>query len=343
MFRKTIFVGMVLASTATCPAYATVTCVSSASQLQDALDGAADGGVHNGDINFVYVVQGTYGTGSVTGGGPFHFTDSSATGELLIYGGWDAGCNQRSRNSALTVLDGGHLTQVLQLHGHAGELDVVGLTLMNGESNQVGAGLALTCDACTAVVEGNAIKNNHSSGFDGGLFISAGGSTHYLFVEGNLIANNSADFNFGAGEARGNDGVYVAIYNNTVSGNTTSTSSASGGFYCFGTSRCIVANNIFWNNTHYGLYLASSNAELLYNDYGALGGAAPDTEVGSLSLNPHFVDPDNGNFHLGGASPLVGASPQLLVLHDAEGHLAPRGGRVDLGAYFETIFRDGFD
>lgn len=102
--------------------------------------------------------------------------------------------------------------------------------------------------------------------------------------------------------------------------------------------------NIFLNNTGVGLYVGNATTGLLDNDYGSIGGMAPAGDVGHISQNPNFIDAANGNFRLAGDSPLLGYSTFLGDSgHDLDGNAAPSGGAMDLGAYYETIFVDGFE
>jgi hypothetical protein len=73
-----------------------------------------------------------------------------------------------------------------------------------------------------------------------------------------------------------------------------------------------------------------------------LGGTPPLQNVGALMVSPQFVNAAGGNFHLAGDSPLLGIAPPLDT-YDLEGHHSPAGGKMDLGAYEETIFVDRFD
>jgi len=103
--------------------------------------------------------------------------------------------------------------------------------------------------------------------------------------------------------------------------------------------------NILWQNTNVGLYLAGTAAELDFNDYGAIGGVAPFNKQGNVSTKPKFVDPANGNYHLAGDSPLLTycSSARPVYPFDLVGNYYPSTGFVDIGAYEETIFIDGFE
>ena len=53
--------------------------------------------------------------------------------------------------------------------------------------------------------------------------------------------------------------------------------------------------------------------------------------------------PAQTHFHLAGDSPLLGASPIITHTIDLDGNPATTAGKIDMGAYEETIFIDGFD
>jgi hypothetical protein len=320
-------------------------CVSSASALQGALTSASDGGSYAGESNSVLVVTGNYLTGSATGNLAFRYHNTTPGTQLLLLGGYNAGCTGISNTGAHTVLDGNHATQVLQIRSGDGEVDVGRLTIQNGEYNQQGAGLSINGNAgdnSPADVFDNIIRNNHTTQFAGGMYVAVGGSGHGLFLHNNLIVGNSADQGGGAGEAIAN-GSGTVIYNNTIVQNTASTSGATGGLYWGGSAGCSIYSNIFWNNDTYGLYLGGNNANIEYNDYGTLGGNPGGSVIGNVSVAPKFIDASGGDFHLAGDSPLLGVSPRPHDLFDLDGQPYPDAGKVDLGAYEETIFIHGFD
>jgi hypothetical protein len=322
-------------------------CVSTATELQGALTDASDGGMYNGEDNYILVVQGTYLVGSATGGGPFHYHSTAASGQMNIRGGFDAGCFIQTRKASLTVLDGNHTAQVLSIRSSTANISVVNFTIQNGEAAQVGAGLAVNFvagDNSGAVIQGNIIRNNHTTGQAGGLFVITGPGAPYLYVQNDVITGNSADSGFGAGKVIGPGGD-TDFDNCTVARNTTTLAGGNGGLYFDGSGSPLsyIDNSIFWNNTNAGIYLASSNVHMEYNDYGMLGGAVPTTSLGNVSVNPGFVDAASGDFHLAGDSPLLGKSPELFNSIDPDGNYGPAGGKTDIGAYNDTIFINSFD
>ena len=327
-------------------AQANTFCVATAQQLQDALTASSDGGMYHNETNTILLIQGTYTTGAATGNGPFHYSNSTIGVRININGGLDATCTTQTPKASLTVLDGNHASQVLTIHSADGRVFVDTLTIQNGESSLDGGGLSINAslgDNSSAYVFDTIIQNNHTTNYGGGFIVDAAGSGHFLELLNNLIAGNSADLGDGAGELVGN-GSETFISNNTVSQNTTTAMGGTGGLSpCNGGAICVVYNNIFWNNTNFGLYLSSTNADVEYNDYGTLGGLTPATSQGNVSVAPKFVNANGGNFHLAGDSPLLGFSPKLLGGFDLDGNPYPSAGKSDLGAYEETIFVDGFD
>jgi parallel beta-helix repeat protein len=325
-------------------------CVASSADLQAALDQSSDGGLYNGEDNTIMVVQNagsaTYSTGAATRGGPFHYINSTVTGALILGGGYNSNCTVRTLKAALTILDGDHLTPVLRITSAAADINVTGLTIQNGESTLPGAGLAVNPDnaeTSQVLIEENIIKNNHTTSSGGGLVAYSGGAnTVLMFVEKNLIVGNSADQNDGAGIMVSN-GAGIHLFNNTIIENTALNSGTTGGIKCLSGSSAHIWNNIFWNNTNYGLFLQALTAFVAYNDYDIWFGPTPQNSLYNISLNPLFVDAIDGDFHLRGISPAIAAAGYTTGSPDVEGNPTPLGGKMDMGAYEETIFIDNFD
>jgi hypothetical protein len=250
----------------------------------------------------------------------------------------------QTNDSSLAKLDGNHATGVLIVRSGNGIVQVSHLTLQNGEHDEVGGGLQvnyLVTVNAGVNISNLIIRNNHTSVDAGGLYVSGAGVLDS--IANNLIRDNSASGQHGAGYITGY-GQYSEVYNNTIAQNTsTAVTNPSGGLYCAGTTPCRIENNIFWNNTTYGLFLGNSGAILSHNDIGTLGGEAPATEIANLSTQPKFVDSANNNFHLAGDSPLLAYGVDEGTIVDLDGNPYPTTGGVDLGAFSETIFRGQFE
>lgn len=322
-------------------------CVSTAVELQNALDDSGNGGTYNGENNFIYIVKGTYKVGPATGGQAFHYQSTAATGQILLYGGYNAACTVQTKKAALTVLDGNGIAQVLTIHRSATNVVVSNLTIQNGETTLAGGGLVVNDhagDNSGADLDDLIIRNNHTTDNAGGLLVFANGNGNDLYLKNNVITGNSADGDFGAGEVIGNTSV-SSLYNNTVARNSAASAGSTGGLYYGGAaSNVYIGNNIFWNNTTCGLRLGSSLSKLFYNDVGTICGFAPYFgSTGNVAVSPDFVDAVGGNFHLAGTSPLIGAVPTSYSSTDPEGNVSAVGGAMDMGAYYETIFTDGVE
>jgi hypothetical protein len=322
-------------------------CVTTAQELQDALTQSATGGMYNGEDNTLYIAQGVYKTGAATGNGPFHYTSSAATGYLNIRGGYGPNCSTFAFDSTRARLDGNHASQVLALLNQNADIIISQLTIQNGEATTNGGGIAIASGA-TPTVTLTIIKDNHTTAQGGGLAIYAVGSdiTDYVHLDTNLITNNSADQDAGAGILSATT-AYIGVTRNTVYGNTTAgsgpSSTGTGGLVV--NSDGYISNNIFKQNTLYGAYLGVSGIFFSYNDYGAIGGNPFDPgSTGNTTVAADFVDAAGGNFRLAGTSPLLGYTPDVIgTFRDIENHAYPRTGKGDLGPYAETIFTDGFE
>jgi len=326
---------------------AVVYCVASSQGIQNALDKASDGGMNNGKDNHIHIVQGTYGTAAISGGGPFYYSNTASTGDLVIEGGYDSGCATRSPDPFLTQLGGSHVSQVMSLQSVNGDIDVSGLTFQNGVASTDGGGLQVnisSADSGTVNIFDNVFRDNTTSKFGGGLYAASSGSGRFVFVTNNLIVGNSADVGNAGAELIGN-GMGVLFYDNTVYQNTTSFPGGVGGIYCGGSGECEVTNNIIWDNSNVGIDMeAAGTMTLDYNDIGSYTGGPFSEKLGNQSVAPKFVDATSGDFHLAGNSTLLGVSPILLGSSiDLDGNTYPARGVQDMGAYEETVFTNGFD
>jgi hypothetical protein len=283
----------------------------------------------------------------VTGNKAFTYSSTAASGQIIVSGGWEAGCTTFVPDARLTILDGRNATQVLNIQNKNDDVDVEFLTIQNGESTTAGGGVAIN----TAVTGGsvylaeNFIQNNHTSSIGGGFAIDGAGNQ--VDAVGNVVTGNSADGNYGAGFLYSRNGPQASVETNTMSKNTTTAAGGTGGLYCCGTPGIAeIDANIFWQNTNYGIDMESADYSFEYNDYGTATGTLTPNST-NFSVNPKFVDPDNGNFRLAGDSPLLGAYPAgSFSSYDLVGdhYPFPVNGYFDIGAYEDTVFTDhGFE
>jgi len=330
------------------PAAAVSLCASTAQQLQNHLDAASTGGMYAGQDVEINLVRGTYKTGAATNNGPFKYTSNASAGQIILSGGWSAGCTNFVLDASKTILDGNNATQVLNIQNQHALAYVEFLTIKNGESAVAGGGVAINTDVNggSVTLENNIIRDNHTASIGGGFAIDGAGAQ--VVAVGNLVTGNSADGGFGAGFEYSRNGGQIFLEHNTMSKNTTSAAGGTGGMYCCGTPSFNpeVFANIFWQNTNFGIDLQGTPASFEYNDYGTItGNTTPDST--NLSTDPKFIDAANDDFRLASNSPLLGAYPAQTERStdlDGNGYAYPARGYFDIGAYEDTIFTDhGFE
>jgi len=327
------------------PARAAVVCVADEIALQNALDAASDGGAHEGDDMEIRLVTGSYITGIAHLDQEFLLVSNHATA-VSVLGGYAPGCQTRSADPTLTVLDGGNFTSVFTVLKHLGAFTIDNLTIQRGHGAFLGGGLAInsgahctgTCYEADVLVSRVIFQGNHTDFYCGGLYASATG--HQVRVQSSLFVKNDAELNDGGVCLVGTGN--LQFFGNTVADNTTlATSDVTGGLYCGGTGTCQIYNSLLWSNDGAGLWLNTGHGFLSHNDFGNRGGDAPLGEIGSTHLNPHFVNPLLGNYRLAGDSPVLAISPLLIDATDLLDRPHPASGARDVGAYAETIFTDG--
>lgn len=243
---------------------------------------------------------------------------------------------------------------------------VTGNTIQ-GNSASVGGGLFVDFQSSTTLMS-NSITGNSASSYGGGLYYgyssgqlannviaansasSYGGGVYYRNSSGqvvnNVIVANSGSYGAGlyydrsSGELVGNviagnsssygGGVYLEysspkLTNNTIASNT------GGGVYthCSWPWGVVITNCILWANSG-GLDL--TEATVSFSDIGT-GNIAGN---GNISIDPMFVDPATGDFHLKDGSPCIdkgtNTAPALPVA-DKDGNPRIVGAAVDMGAY----------
>ena len=320
-------------------------CVTTSAELQDALSASSWQGAYSAEINVVHVATGTYPAPAVG-----FLYDTMGNQALFISGGYNADCSVLTPQGAQTVLDGQHASPLLRILGAEAMIVVAEMTLQNGEWTEPGAALTINNYSLDIYMYQHGpvylsdliIRNNHSSDGSGGIFVIGGGS-QFLLADC-LFDGNSSDNGFAAGTIESQATTTLA-YNNTVSRNTVPNGVAASGGLAIGLDSNgpqtgQVSNNIFWNNSTSDFTLGS-NIEMLTNDYGTIVGT-PTASTNNLSVDPQFVDPVNGDFHLAASSPLIAIST-LLEGTDLDGHPHPASGKEDLGAYSTTVFINGFE
>ena len=223
------------------------TCVSTATELQDALDDAEISG--KGDV--IMVQQGLY-TGN--------FTYSSDEGySITLLGGYTAGCSSRVLDPANTIIDGNDSGTVLSLGNSNGEdILVDGFTMRNGYNEDFPAGLYAHSDSFSRDSGNIIINNNTIIGNNGGAMhassYSGPADSGTVTINKNVVNDNIHGGIVAESSAGSGLGGPVIIINNEIIGNI----EAPGGVYAytsstFGTGGNItIANNTIAKNTQDG-------------------------------------------------------------------------------------------
>lgn len=221
-------------------------CVSTSSELHNALTTAAN----NGQDDIIRLVQGTYN-------GNFIYTSTETYG-VTIEGGYTASCSSRVVNPENTVLDAGGSGPVLVLSSPnvVANFDVSGLTLQTGQSTEYGGGLNIIANSGDVTVVNNIIQNNSAYMSGGGISVQ---NAHSV-----IINKNAVNYNF----AQSVGGIYIwnssniSLSNNDINYNSeTNCCSDSGAVYIghgspnqvFPDEVVVINNRLSHNNTHAGL------------------------------------------------------------------------------------------
>ncbi len=331
-------------------------CVSTGSELRDALTGAAA----NQENDLIKLAIGTY-TSSTNPVAFAYFTNDSF--DLTLDGGYidlvGNPCGLHTNDAKLTVLDGQGARQVLRLLGESGTngtIRVHGLTIRNGYDPLRGGGARLgggTGFAGTVDVDRVLFDHNKSDGYAGGL--SIGSSSGLVFVRDSEFWANSSHYGNAALEVTANytpaSATAVLLGNNTFVANQclpNADPACAATLRVGGSARAVIYNTVFAFTEDPHLQLDNDHIDLFSTNFLTLGGNVPANAAGNLALtNPEFVDLFNHDYRLMESSPLRdhGTPDYALGRWDADGHERTNGPQVDMGAYeFQDVaFADDFE
>ncbi|MCG6117089.1 MAG: hypothetical protein MEQ07_02705 [Aquimonas sp.] len=363
--RRVVLLALLLAAAGLAPgARAATFCVSSASELQTALNTAAS----NGESDTIRLRRGTY----LGSSGPIAFNyTSSENFSLTLEGGWVAltpgGCNLRFEGAEDTVLDSGGDRSVLRLVAgvnSGASFTVRNLTIRNGRGSSGGTdfgglrvlGLPLLGNI---TIDRVVFRDNHSDSIGGGLRAQTLG---VLRVVNSLFDGNSCNayycaadlfasaFAGGAGQPR------LAFLGNTVV--RTSCAGANCGLgqvnIQTGTdfpSQYLVGNSVFALNNGVDVAFQTPEGTLRNSRWDSRLGT-PQSMLSNLAQGAAtgFVAPAAGDFRLRPDSGLVDAGFAFAELpeFDLDGADRLAGPHVDIGAYefqpdLSRVFGNGFE
>lgn len=258
--------------------------------IQGAID-AADGTL----VQAILVEQGTYQERPyLNGKDNVHIFSNLGAGLTTIDGNFENGSVVRMYSFTRSTLSG--------------------FTIKNAQTSWTGAGVRVIASGGQIFVANNVITNNHStatssSGGGGGLYLDV---TSGSMVVNNLIYGNSARRGAGVLFRTGD----TMFYHNTVADNQATGDGFGGGLSAIFPAEPEVRNGIFWGNT------GTAGNENFYQidvTYSIVEGGS--VGEGNLAVDPLFVDPAAGDYHLAANSPAIGAAYSVPVITDAEGDL----------------------
>ena len=235
-------------------------CVDTSSELQAVLD-AADS---NGQADVIKIVGGTY----LSSNGGFIYENFNENYDLQISGGWvssNENCDSQPQGAAdSTVLDGDNQVRGLAIYpgSTAANISISNITFINGlaEDTLRGGGLNIApldgYEGIVTVTQSQFVNNTGRVG--SALSINRGSRIN---VKNNLFVINTSDI----GHVVNLDQLdHIGIYftNNTILNN------ASKGLRLTvnGSSKALIANNLFWNNATSSLDLYGTGLKYVYNN-----------------------------------------------------------------------------
>jgi hypothetical protein len=328
----------IMGGLASTPAGAATVCVDTVQGLRAALLSTQG----NDADDTIKIVRGSYHLG-----GTQLLFNSSEAHSLNVIGGYAPGCATRTRNAAITMLDGDDSSPIFNVTTSS-DFELHFLTLQHGHlSGSSGGAMAMFGNgAASQALLANVIVRDSGSDFGtGGIILEVGGS---VTLQDSLFTGISSP---GGALYVGSD-VTVAVHliNNTVTGNTATNPSSAGIVYIGAGSNVPMdgSNNIFWGNSG-GSDLEFVNGAMLLtdNDYQHIEVAPAAGSSGNVSVDPAFAS--STDFHLRATSPLLGIGtltpPGGLTVYDLDGHPRSWNNAVDLGVYErgDEIFADGYD
>jgi len=278
-------------------------------------------------------------------GGELTLTNCTFSDNTAGRGGGIAGCRGLITNCTITgntASDGGGLADCGGL--------LTNCTITGNTAQNYGGGMYTGCRSPTLV---NCIINDNSAVNWGGGICNYGDTVPSesilisCIVTGNSAKSGGGIFNYYNGHstlrsclltrnrAESGGGIYngywtsATLTNCTLSGNW---AEGSGG---------AIDNGDYYNG------VALTNCILWGNDIGPMRGSAikatySDIEggwpgKGNINMYPHFVDADNGDYHLHIDSPCINAGDPNYTTEpnetDLDGNPRVRGSRIDMGAY----------
>jgi len=320
--------------------------------------GSATGSYSGGVYAHSYSDSGTAGTVALT--------DNMVTGNTATYyGGVYARSSSSSGsagdvslthntvtgNTATNDYGGVYADSVISGTGTAGKVNLTNNTITGNTASNDFGGVFAESSAFSGTAGDVSLTNNTIAGTTatnnyGGVRARSFGSTAsgIITLINNTITGNTAGgyyggvftYSYSSSSTAGD----ITLTNNTVTGNTATND--CGGVCIYMDSNTInFYNNISWGNTAAmgsgdDIYLNGTGTTNGYNnDYSDLSGTWSGESGYNINLDPLFVNPGAGDYHLSFASPCINMgtnSATGIPSNDFEGDPRIIGGTVDIGA-----------
>jgi len=338
------------------PASAHTFCVGTSAELTAALTSA--GTTYKNEDSAIQIKHGTY-FGSWTYN---VFASHSITLSGGFYAFFDGCIPDTNPDPTLTVLDGNNAGTVLSISlpaATSGSVTISNLTIAHGKETFNGYGGGLTVLAAGAqtgnvLIERNIFLGNTNTaaiGISAGLAVSTGG---VMTIRNNLFTGNTAGKSSAMILYNATGHAYVT--NNTVAYNmltAATVGNANVAYTGLGAAYAVFVNNIFvFVNNDVGDDIAlNGRMTMIDNDFGASNGSPDPASVGSVHIDPKFVDGLNGNFRLKSTSPVINVGDDTtssflggISAFDLDGNARTVGPAIDFGAYeSDVLFENGFE
>lgn len=185
-----------------------------------------------------------------------------------------------------------------------------------------GGGIGFT--QSTGTVSRCEIRNNHSGGAGGGIYCSQSAVT----IENCMVLDNTSS----STAVSLSSGSPSVVRHCTIAGNT-STGSTNVGLATG--QNAIIEHTIIWNSAGTAVTQNWTGSNLAMNWCNYSSAFLLSGQPTNMSIDPLFVDPANGDYHLSPQSPCVDAgdpAASSLPLLDFDGDPRVSGARVDIGA-----------
>ncbi len=275
----------------------------------------------------------------VAGGGESGWYNESITirSYITLEGGYGPDFKDRDiTNKYITTIDGYNLTKGMVIFNNIHSAMIDGFTIIYGNSESEGGGIAIINSSCSIAVTHNTITSNWADSNGGGIYLASSSS---VVIENNFITNN--------GSSTLGGGIYIIdspsnITNNTISNNLSygddGCANGSGVYVKSGTID--IKNSIIWGNCfeyeNTDLYVETLSAvTVTYSDIGLtnIGIEALPNSNNINNENPLFVNTAYRDYHITQDSPCKDkGTPDGAPKYDIDGEQRPYGEGFDIGA-----------